>query len=276
MDILFASREEFIAGMNRIAICCQMLNGRVQVIAFCLMDNHVHFLLYAIKEDCEIFMANYRKLSEMWISKHRENNTLERNWEIDFWQIKNKETLEETIAYIHRNPVAAGMKVTPSGYMWSSASLYFNQNSALRESSQPVSSFSLRKIRELTFTKTTLPNDWLVLPNGMILPECYTNYKLGEKYFDTAREYMYYANKKVEDDINNSQYVQNFSLPDTEVLNILGNFSKKLFAQEDIFLLGIEQRLQLCKVARKSIGSNIKQLSRVLHLKREDLELILK
>ena len=46
-SILFADVREFIAGMNRIGICLAMLrtDHPVIIIAFCLMDNHVHFIL---------------------------------------------------------------------------------------------------------------------------------------------------------------------------------------------------------------------------------------
>lgn len=62
-DILFGSVEGFIAGMNRIALCLCRLGKEhlVIVICFCLMDNHVHFILYGTEEDCILFMENYKQ-----------------------------------------------------------------------------------------------------------------------------------------------------------------------------------------------------------------------
>ena len=50
--VLFADLREFIAGMNRIALCTAKLKESlpVIVIAFCLMDNHLHVILYALSQ----------------------------------------------------------------------------------------------------------------------------------------------------------------------------------------------------------------------------------
>jgi REP element-mobilizing transposase RayT len=62
-DILFGSVEGFIAGMNRIALCLCRLGKEhlVIVICFCLMDNHVHFILYGTEEDCILFMETINR-----------------------------------------------------------------------------------------------------------------------------------------------------------------------------------------------------------------------
>ena len=84
-SILFADVREFVAGMNRIGIYQAHLKD-VIVIAFCLMDNHVHFILYGTREDCLKWMAMYHRLTMIWQSKHREGNPIDEEWEYDAWR----------------------------------------------------------------------------------------------------------------------------------------------------------------------------------------------
>ena len=127
-DFLFASTLEFIAGINRIALClCRIGSDHpVQIICFCLMDNHVHFILYGTEKDCDLFMVTYKNATERWLRHHRDKNGPGKNWRIGHWLIEDKDRLKTTIAYVHRNPTAAGMAVSPAGYRWSSASLVFS------------------------------------------------------------------------------------------------------------------------------------------------------
>ena len=61
-EILFANEAEFIAGMNRIAVCLTMCKEKgmpIVLLAFCLMDNHFHFIFYGEKEYCDFFVDTY-------------------------------------------------------------------------------------------------------------------------------------------------------------------------------------------------------------------------
>ena len=80
-DMLFCSVTEFIAGVNRIALCLIRLgpDHPVQVICFCLMDNHVHFILYGLEEDCILFMERYKLATELWLRHHGKENAPGKN-----------------------------------------------------------------------------------------------------------------------------------------------------------------------------------------------------
>ena len=105
-SVLFADTREFIAGMNRIGICLATLQetAKIIVIAFCLMDNHIHFILYGTREDCNKWMSLYHRLTMIWQKKHRDSDSVDELWEYDAWQIMDQEDLKEKIAYVFRNP----------------------------------------------------------------------------------------------------------------------------------------------------------------------------
>lgn len=169
-DFLFGSPVEFIAGINRIALCLCRLgpDHPVQVICFVLMDNHVHFILYGLEEDCDLFMARYKAATEIWLRRHGDGNGPGKLWRIGHWSIPDRDRLRATITYIHRNPMAAGMALSPAGYRWSSASLLFTDNNWIRAYGKRVDSFGANARERLFNSKTELPGDWIVLPDGEI------------------------------------------------------------------------------------------------------------
>lgn len=60
---IFKKREDFIAGMNDIAIC--ILGFDVSILCFCLMSNHFHFLLHGTEEECMRFSQEYKRRCSM-------------------------------------------------------------------------------------------------------------------------------------------------------------------------------------------------------------------
>ena len=62
---MFQDEKDFIAGVNRIAIC--YIKVKIKVIAYVLMDNHVHFLLYGTSTQCTTFINLYKRLTGRWI-----------------------------------------------------------------------------------------------------------------------------------------------------------------------------------------------------------------
>ena len=276
-DTLFCSTAEFIAGINRIALClCRLgLAHPVQVICFCLMDNHVHFILYGLEEDCCLFMENYKQATELWLHHHGVENGPGKKWLIGHWLIGDKERLRTTIAYIHRNPTAAGMQLSPAGYRWSSASLMFADTDWIRSFGKTVDSISLNARKRLFNSKTDVPEQWVLLPDGLIWPGEFVNYKLMERQFNSTQDYQFYLNKRVEEDINLEMRQSSVSLPDGEISTLARKMAGKLFGEDRIIRLTAAQRLSLARILKKETGTSTKQIARVVHLKLAELEPIL-
>jgi REP element-mobilizing transposase RayT len=276
-DVLFGSVAEFIAGMNRIAICLCRLGPAhpVQVICFVLMDNHVHFILYGLEEDCDLFMRTYKNATERWLTHHPETNHPGKSWRIGHWLIGDKDRLRTTIAYIHRNPTAAGMAVSPAGYRWSSASLLFSDFDWIRGYGEPVSSLSGKARIRLLCSKTELPDNWILLPDGLIWPGEYVNYKLMEKQFDSVQDYNYCLNKRIEEEMNLEMRKALVSLPDGEILSRARAMAERLYQESRITGLTVSQRLSLAILLRKETGTTAKQIARIVRLPLSDIEPIL-
>lgn len=272
-SIMFADVREYIAGMNRIGICRVHLKT-VVIIAFCLMDNHIHLIFHGTREACLKWMALYHRLTMIWQNRHREGNPIDEEWEYDAWQIYDLEDLKEKIAYVFRNPTVARMGYTPCGYRWSSAPLVFADNSAQMTGGRLTGTLSIYESRKLFETRTLLPDDWTVLPDNMIWPGCYTDSKQVEKLFGHPRAFLYALNQNVEAGVNQQIYRETISLPDADIINQARDISRSRFSTDRLDSLDIPSRIQLCQALKKQSGVSLKQLARVVRIPLAELKRI--
>lgn len=275
--VLFQDAREFIAGMNRVAFCLASIRQKyvLTIICFCLMDNHVHFILHGTREACMEFMRLYERLTGIWLANHRDGFHIEENWIHDSWLIPDRDNLQEKIAYVHRNPIVAGIPLSPAGYRWSSANLPFSDHTFIKSICKCLGGYSVYEKRKMLETKILLPDDWLLLPDGMIWPGSYTNYQLMENVFGSIGRYLFSLNQKVEAHVNQEMMSDSVSLPDGDIKKMLTAISLELFAQEDLQLLSLKQRIDLCRRLRKTVWANSKQLARVVGISPKDLKEII-
>lgn len=272
-DTLFGSVKAFIAGMNRIARCflTALEEGPVIILAFCLMDNHVHFILYGTEENCDKFLSNYKRLTEIWLTKHPEEGCPGKKWEIGHWLLPDRESLIEKICYVLRNPSAAHLPFAPGGYRWSSANLLFSDNTLMLSIGKKASEFSRNKKRDMFGAKPVILDDWVIFPDGMIWPGCYVDYKRVEKLFPSAGKYLHELSRYCEDKVNLEMMAGNVSLPDGDVRDRAKEISQKIFGTEDMASLNLNARLMIAKELKLSMGASTKQIARIVRLGIEDL-----
>lgn len=273
-EILFENDAEFIAGMNRIAVCvaiCKEKGIPIVLLAFCLMDNHFHFIFYGEKDNCDYFVDNYKKLTAMWVAKHR-GRPLADTFTTGSFSI-HPAKVGEKIAYLFRNPVAAGLRTTPQGYRWSSASIMFSNIKQILLGARMISDLSYRESRKLFSSHPSLPEDWIVQADGVIWPGCYTDYKAAETHFPSVRSYMFELNNfKVDNEIDAEEVKQFYSLPDSEVRFRAVQTCMEYYQKERISMCSLEERVSVAKILRRELRCNDKQLARVLRIKPEMLD----
>lgn len=107
----------------------------VTIIAYCIMDNHVHLLLYCndisdistmMKLTNTLFASFYNKIHNRvgYVFKDRFYSEI----------IKNEKHLYSCIQYIHMNPVKANIIDKAENYSFSSCRDYFNQTGIISDS----------------------------------------------------------------------------------------------------------------------------------------------
>ena len=266
---MFKDTEDFIRGINRIAIC-KVISG-VEVWVFTLMDNHVHFLLYGTMYMCKRFIDKYKLLTGKWISHKYGLSGYLKELPASIIPLRTEEEIIEVAAYIDRNSIVAGFNGLPAEYRWSSSSIIFKDKSG--HSGRCLKDFSLTQLRDMLKTRVTLPGAWTMNKDMMIDPRCFTEWKKVETLYKTPMRYLYYVTKKLEGKINMalSQGQKTFIL-DKDLRHVTADLSQKHFGKDDIRKLDINSRLVLARILRRNYASTPKQIARMLHLNVEVLK----
>ncbi|HDZ77476.1 MAG TPA: transposase [Candidatus Omnitrophica bacterium] len=95
--------------------------------AYCLMDNHVHFIAVPKKED-----SLARGLAQTHKEYTRRIN-FRNNWRGHLWEgrfkscVLSQKHLYAAVRYVERNPVRAGMVKRAEDYLWSSAKAHVHK-----------------------------------------------------------------------------------------------------------------------------------------------------
>lgn len=175
---LFNNDEEYADGMNGVAIG-QYIH-KLSIIAFVLMVNHCHLLLYGSGEDIvNFFIFIKRRINE----KLRTDGypPLPNGYGFKLVRVEDKRQLADTIVYIARNPLKARPDITANGYLWGSTNLIFSEINKLYEKTE-LGNMSGREIMRTLKTKVIPPKNYLLNRSmGFILPESYVNVRKAEQ-----------------------------------------------------------------------------------------------
>lgn len=123
VQCMFYDEQDFIDGMNRIYIVSQQY--RTTILAFVLMDTHIHFVLHGDYDECNKFIHEYVRRTSLYLENRHKLSKALKHIRINSQCIDNDSYLKTVICYVCKNPVAAGLPFTFYDYPWSSAPLYF-------------------------------------------------------------------------------------------------------------------------------------------------------
>jgi putative transposase len=119
---IFRDDDDRLTYLNRLAECRARYGFRV--VAFCLMDNHVHL---AIERGpgrlSSVMLALHSCYAQRFNLRHRRVGHLFQG-RYKAFLVQNERYLFSLIRYIHLNPVAAGIVPQPEAYRWSSDRFY--------------------------------------------------------------------------------------------------------------------------------------------------------
>lgn len=271
---MFQDDDDFIAGINRIGLC--YLKTGVIIMAYVLMDNHVHFVLYGTMLQCKQFINTYKRLTGIWILNKYGIRDYLRLLPTEIIRIESEESLLNTIAYLDRNPLMAGYKYMHGEYPWGSSRYMFKDIFALtssKETFKSISTLTRRKQRELLNSKVLFPGEWLINDSGMIHPLSFLNINKLEACFKSPMRYSYFLAKKIEGIVEQElEHSQKLFIPDRELRPVVNEIVRSNFGNKNLKQLDVNERLVIAKKLRHDYASTIKQISRMIHLDPSALE----
>ena len=261
----FREEDDFKAGMNLLA--AQVSRSAVIILAFILMSNHVHFVVYGTREDVLAFIHGFKMRYARYLQrKYGLQEFLRRNG-VDLKEIAdgdNQEALERVIAYVQMNSVAANICSHPSQYPWGSGGAFFNA-SPVRGSR--LGDMSVRARRHILHCAIDLPADWLLSEEGYILPASYLNVKYVEELFRTPRRMNYFlaSSSKAKNRLSSGE-TELPSFRDQTILSVLPDLCRALFGKASFSALTVPEQIEMLRQLRFRFSSNINQLARVTGL----------
>ena len=278
-DVLFRDDVDFVQALNRIYLVVKKYH--VIILAFCLMDNHVHFILYGDFDDCNRFMHEFIRQTAMAIARRHSINNCLQDLPIHHQCITDDAYLKTAICYVIKNPSAAGLPWQTQDYPWSSGPLYFRAFQSWtapgwKDRARTLSGMSKQEKAKVFHTRESLP-DLLAVIDNMILPSNYVPVELVEKIFRSHRSFHYFLSRTKEEDIESrGGAISRLSLPDVEMRQHKREIMMELFRKASSRDLDTTQRLRLAKELYRRYNCSIKQISRLVGLDQAGLENFLK
>lgn len=103
----------------------------IDIYAYCLMDNHIHLLLYSTPESLSGFFQSVGTRFARWYNAKytRSGHLFQERFHSSV--VENNSHYLSTLVYIHNNPVKANICRTPSEYRWSSYNAFYGQKNPL-------------------------------------------------------------------------------------------------------------------------------------------------
>lgn len=273
VDAMFLDESDFVDGMNRIYVVSQAY--AVIILAFSLMDTHIHFVLYGAFEECNRFMHDYVRRTSWYISvKYGERHKLEAV-PVRHQTVDNDFYLKVVICYTVKNAPVGGLPYNALDYPWSSGPLYFRHpglwcSPRWMDGTDPVSAPGLnerrRRLRTRKYASVDMP-----MNGRLVFPGRYVAYELVERIFRTVKSFHFFFCITKEEDVDaRGGTISLLSIPMQEMRQHKNEVCRELFGTASIKGLTTQQRIRLAKTLRSRYNSSLKQIIRLCGLVYEE------
>ena len=260
--------------MNSVA-AGQYVTG-VIIVVFNLMNNHAHFLVWGTGNACVDFFLFLKRRFNSTLSKDG-HISLDDDYGMVIVPVENQLQLRDVIVYICRNPYKARLDLTPSGYIWGTNYLLFNDVGKMITKIR-LDTLSVTGQRKLLGTKVLLPGGYLLnKETGMILPESYTRHDKAVKVLDSSHVYLSRILRDTDAYIKIAEGIgETVRIDDNELDYIIWTLVRNKFNAKSISELGTDDRCRLAVALRKKYYIEPKRICRKVGLPMATLEELLK
>ena len=263
MADIFATEDDFKQGMIALAVCI-VLFGRVDLVTFELMNNHVHLILCGRKEDCmEFFMMFKSKLKRLFRGHDR---VVDWNcFEAEIIEINDLKALRNEILYVHRNAYVVNSKYTPFSYPWGGGWAYFSPV-IYQLPAKSVREIGCNKARELTHHRNVSEIDQLKFVGDVPFIPSFCRVDVGESMYRDVRSYFHSLTREVEAFSQiASRLKDKVFLTNEEMFRVAANYAQECFSRK-LTMLTPEQKIELARKLHYDYNASNDILRRVLKL----------
>ena len=254
----FKDDDDFKVGMNYVAVLAA--KTPVQIMAFVLMSNHVHFVVEGADEDIVDFITRFKQAYSNYFNRKYSSKELLRNNSVNIQKLPiGNDSFERAVAYVHMNPVAANICSHSSGYPWGTGSLLFSRMSS---NCSRIGTFSKRAQAKIVHSRILLPPDYLVDEKGFISPLSYVQIKFVESVFRTPNRMNFFLQNSSKSSNSKQQNVLP-TFKDQIVFSAIEDLCSSLFKKNNHSELNQIQKTELVKQIKRRFSADPHQISRV-------------
>lgn len=268
--------SDFLVAVNYLAISSWRTS--VQVIAYCIMANHFHFLI--LSEDREktvAFIALFKKMISMYLQKKYGMTKVMKDVGNGISLIGELRYLQNCVAYILRNPISARICSRIEDYPWSSYHCYFSdkRNHGFLKK---VSELAARERRVFLKSDINLSDcPFLVDASGNVLPSSFVMVDIVEKIFRRSGKSFLFSlgvtnDSHMEYDLTVKPLIRS---ADVDLVSEVERLVPRYFPGKTLSELSRSDKCRIIKQIFYNNKTSIPQLSRVLGLPRDIIRTVL-
>lgn len=263
-SLLFKENQDFTFGINVLAQTALRFLS-VRIIAFALMNNHIHILASGKKEDLTEFFAFFRKRIFRGLNSPKSSG-----FAPQIKEITDLSSMRNHIVYIHRNGYVADKGHTPYSYPWGTGTYYFGP--ALNNLRTYKDTTTVERRGMFRGRIPDIPKDWK-MAGGYIAPPSFCSIAFGMAMFRDAHQYYYFLNKNVEEyqslaiDLDDNEF-----LTDSEAYTRILAVLKSDYNGTAMKDLTKAQKFDLARKLRYDFRSSNGQIRRVLGLSQYEVD----
>ena len=194
VSLLFDSREDYIFGMNVIAVTA--LQCDVTILVMQVMGTHFHLIVRGKPQDCDRFSRSAGVKLESFLTRTERRHAVNGKIRVSNDPIFTENELKTKFMYVYRNAIAAGFPLAPWAYEWGPGDIYFVDHDLWTGKGNRISEYPVLTRRSMFHTLTALPPEWRCDEEGKILPHSYVDWKTVEALFKSPRAFLAFMSQK--------------------------------------------------------------------------------
>lgn len=263
-SIIFRNREEYVFGMNIVALCAGIFRKCISIYTFQLMSNHVHFIIEGNEENTIGFFNEFKKRMSKYYALKGDSKLLE-NFSPSIFRINDINYLRNSITYVNRNGYLVNRDYNPFSYPWGANKYFFNYSSS-EKIRVGIGKIPIRLKRKIFHTHYNEFPENFYFTEDYISPECYVKIKSAMQLFRDAHQYFNLISRRVETFSEIARELGDKVIcTDDEIYSAIYSLGIKKFEMPPKSL-SPEQKMEIAKELRFNYNASNKQISRTLHL----------
>ena len=269
----FRTRDDYVYGMNLVALAASNYREKIKILTFQLMSNHFHFVMACDEPSVKEFFDFLYKKMHRYLAEFQRASEIQKI-EHKAYRVEDLRYLKTVITYVNRNGYLANQNETPFTYEWGANNCYFNPQT-YRQAAIPVSELKLIKKREMFKSRNfEIDGNYKYLKDtGYIAPYSYCCIDLAESFYRDAHDYFHLVSRQVE---TYSQIARELgdtvTYTDEELYSAVFAIIGKRYDVKNPVLLGSKEKIEMAKQLKYEYNATNKQIQRLLKLDENTVE----